>query len=243
MDDDVAPESGSAPGRPTGQPSGHDRLAPLAGPCLALAAFAALAAFGGDQAALAGNVAISRQVRGLVPDALAQPLGAVLALGSSQVSVGVVVALAALLWRRGRRRAILSLGLLFVGVAIELVSKSALLHPGVWPELHRAAHLYPFAEVSTSGLGVPLVSPFPSGHTMRTTYVALVGADVAGEWLGDGVARAVRVLAWALALAAGLAVVYFGWHWATDALGGAALGSALAGLAAYSGGRASERAG
>jgi len=216
--------------------AGARRRRSKVGPFVALALLALLAILGNDRLALDANAAVSRWVSATLPGDVADPLTASLVLGSTSVSVALAAALAALLYVCGRRLAALSLGLLLVGIAVELLLKSQLGHPGVWPELHRQTRWYPLPEVSAdSGLGEALAlrSPFPSGHVLRLTFLALAASGLAAGRLRSSLARLARVAAWLLALCGVASVVYLGWHWATDALGGLALGYALAAAASY----------
>jgi membrane-associated phospholipid phosphatase len=136
-------------------------------------------------------------------------------LGDAEVEIPAV-ALVGLLWwwRRDRSRGRAALWLA-VGLAvtsfIAFALKYLVPHPGPPPELQRAVARY--------GIGVPLPFSFPSGHTMRITFLAAT------------VLRGVPVGAAAVVAAMMTALVYLGDHWTSDVLGGLCLGWVCAELA------------
>jgi len=138
-------------------------------------------------------------------------------LGQLAVTIPVSVLLALVAWRRfGGWAWLAPLAILATG-AIELVLKLALLHPGPPEELTREFF-------NPLGVRVEAPSSFPSGHVARLTFLSVVLA-------GMFPSRA----AWAAALAfigvTLFARIYIGDHWLSDALGGLALGAAVAAAA------------
>lgn len=190
----------------------------------AAALLALLAALGGSEFVLSANVSVTRWFQATVPPAVGEPLTISLLLGSTSLSLALLAALGAVLYSRGRKLAALSLGLILVGLAVELALKSWVSHPAVWAEFYRPAPWYPVPQV---GSGLELPSPFPSGHSMRTAFLVLVVARVASGSLRPFYSRLVALAAWLAVLCAGGSVVYLGWHWPTDAVGGVALGYLL----------------
>jgi|GEM_PF-1481132 membrane-associated phospholipid phosphatase len=138
---------------------------------------------------------------------LAVPAAAYVALADAEVLIPACLLAALALRRRDRRKARsafrLALGL--TGVSLLAVGLKYLLpFPGPPRELRLLA--------SRPGLSVPLLHSFPSGHTLRATLVA------------GTVLRRRPALAALLVGALMAALVLLGDHWATDVLGGAALG-------------------
>lgn len=131
-------------------------------------------------------------------------------LGRVEVTGPIALLLAFLWWRRDGARGLVPL-LFFVSIAIEVVLKHVIRHPGPPAELSR---------------GIPMLSilhgispySFPSGHVVRTTFMAALLVD--------------RWAFWTLAGAMTLSRVYLNEHWVSDVAGGFLLGASLAGLAA-----------
>jgi undecaprenyl-diphosphatase len=76
---------------------------------------------------------------------------------------------------------------------------------------------------------------FPSGHVLRSSLVFGLILYLAERWelFGKDASRLSPVLIWVIFLM-GFAVVYLGWHWLSDAIGGLLLGMALLiGMIAY----------
>jgi membrane-associated phospholipid phosphatase len=138
-------------------------------------------------------------------------------LGQLAVTLPAAALLAVVVWRRHGGRAWLApLAILATG-AIELAFKLALVHPGPPEELTRAFF-------NPLGVRVEAPSSFPSGHLARLTFLAVL---VAGMF-PSRVAWAGAAAFVALAL---FARVYLGDHWISDAVGGMALGTAVAAAA------------
>ena len=131
-------------------------------------------------------------------------------MGQLEVTAVVALILSFVWWRRRGARGLVPM-LLFAGVAIEVILKHLIGHPGPPAELSRSIPLLPFAHGSST-------YSFTSGHMLRVTFLA---ALVTPRW-------AFWTLAWAMALSR----IYLHEHWASDVVGGFLLGAALAGLAA-----------
>ena len=195
----------------------------FAGPLVAIALLALLAAFGGH--AHAANVAALEWLQLAVPRAISDPLASLLVLGSTTGSILAVGLTGSILFLRGERRIALALGLLAIGILIELAMKAWLGHPGVPDEYYRKPGWYPVPDLGASDLELP--SPFPSGHALRTTFLSLVGVALVARYLPTLATLARTGATLVVALIATLLVV-MGWHWITDVVGGVLLGYAVA---------------
>src|SRR5262249_16411082 len=79
---------------------------------------------------------------------------------------------------------------------------------------------------SLSGMVAARHSSFPSGHSLRATTIYCAVAKYCGELRRDW-HRQLWIIAILLSVVTGISVVYLGWHWSTDVIGGWALGAAL----------------
>jgi undecaprenyl-diphosphatase len=131
-------------------------------------------------------------------------------VGQMEVTALAALVLSAVWWRRDGARGLVPM-LLFAGVAIEVILKHVVRHPGPPAELSRTIALLPFAHGSSP-------YSFPSGHMLRVTFLAALMTP--------------QSVFWALAGAMALTRIYLHEHWASDVVGGFLLGAALAGLAA-----------
>lgn len=138
-------------------------------------------------------------------------------LGRAETATIVAVSLALAWWRHRGPAGLVPL-LLFAGVAIEVAMKYLLPHPAPPSGLDRSLDFLPF-------LSLPSPFSYPSGHVLRTTFLAtLLGPRVRSPWR------------WVLAgvvVAMVLSRVYLGEHWLSDTIGGLLLGLALGGIALW----------
>ena len=150
-------------------------------------------------------------------------------LGSIEVTLVIAALLGLALFRGLRLLAVLPVGVILVSSFLEFLGKAIVpsLSPG--PSFqHFPAFLPSFAH------RVGHYS-FPSGHVLRATIAYGLVLYLAERWelFGRDSSRLSPVLVLVILFVA-YAVVYLGWHWFSDALGGLLLGlTLLFGLIAY----------
>jgi undecaprenyl-diphosphatase len=173
-------------------------------------AFVAVAALTGLGATDGIDEGISRLALAVASEPLDLPASIFNIVGQMEVTALIAVILSFVWWRRRGARGLVPM-LLFAGVAIEVILKHIVQHPGPPAELSRSIPLLPFAHGSSP-------YSFPSGHMLRVTFLT---ALIAPRWAF-----------WTLVAAMALTRIYLQQHWASDVVGGFLLGAALAGLAA-----------
>jgi undecaprenyl-diphosphatase len=151
-------------------------------------------------------------------------------LGSIEVTIGLALVLAVPLFRGLRLLALGPTAVVLLSGALEYLGKHSIhqVPPGA-----KLLHFPSFLPKLPGRLLDPY--SFPSGHMLRTTLVFGLILYLAERWelFGKDASRLSPVLVWVIFLM-GYAVVYLGWHWLSDALGGALLGmTLLLGMIAY----------
>jgi membrane-associated phospholipid phosphatase len=143
-------------------------------------------------------------------------------LGGIEVTLAIALLLGLALFKGLRLLAVGPAVVIVLASGVELAGKhlvhqvapplSALRWPGFLPHVSHQVGLY----------------SFPSGHVMRSTILYGLILYLAERWelFGRDSSRLSPVLA-ILVVLMGYAVLYLGWHWFTDALGGALLGLAI----------------
>jgi len=156
-------------------------------------------------------------------------LGIFAYLGSIELTLVIAALLGFALFRGLRLLAILPVAVILVASGLELLGK--LVIPSVPPgrALQRFPDILP-------GLGHDVGKySFPSGHVLRATIAYGLVLYLAERWelFGRDSSRLSPILVLVVFLV-GYAVVYLGWHWFSDAIGGLLLGlTLLFGLIAY----------
>ena len=175
------------------------------------------------------NLRLTRYLQGRGSSAQDIGLGLFSYLGSIEVTFVIAVLLGVALFRGLRLLAVLPAVLVLIATGLEILLKSVV--PAVEPG--RAFQRFPHGLPSLShDVGV---YAFPSGHVLRATIVYGLVLYLAERWelFGRDSSRLSPVLV-LVVLLVGFGVVYLGWHWVSDALGGLLLGlTLLFGLIAY----------
>lgn len=156
-------------------------------------------------------------------------LGIFAYLGSIEVTLIVAACIGLALFRGLRLLAVLPVAFVLLGSGLEALGKQLIASPAPAEALNRFPKILP---ALTHNVGV---FTYPSGHVLRATITYGLVLYLAERWgiFGENSARLSPVLAVAIFLV-GYAVVYLGWHWFSDALGGLLLGlTLLFGLIAY----------
>jgi membrane-associated phospholipid phosphatase len=156
-------------------------------------------------------------------------LGLFAYLGSIEVTLVIAALIGLALFRGLRLLAVLPVAFVLLGSGLETLGKQVLPSQAPSPALNRFPHLLPSL---THNVGL---YSYPSGHVMRATITYGLVLYLAERWelFGRDSSRLSPVLVLVIFLV-GYAVVYLGWHWFSDALGGLLLGlTLLFGLIAY----------
>jgi undecaprenyl-diphosphatase len=143
-------------------------------------------------------------------------------LGSIEVTLIVAVLLGAALFRGLRLLSVLPVVFVLLGSGLELAGKHLVTSPGPGLALNRFPKLLPGLSHDLGGYS------YPSGHVLRSTITYGLVLYLAERWglFGENSSRLSPVLVLAIFLV-GYAVIYLGWHWFSDALGGLLLGLTL----------------
>jgi membrane-associated phospholipid phosphatase len=175
------------------------------------------------------NLRLERYLQGRGSSGQDLALGLFSYLGSVELTLVIAALLGLALFRGLRFLAVLPVGVVLVATAIELLAKQLIPSVGPSQVFHRFPDVLP-----TLAHDVGRYS-FPSGHVLRATIVYGLLLYLAERWdlFGRDSSRLSPVLTLVVIFVA-YAVVYLGWHWFSDAIGGLLLGLALLiGLIAY----------
>lgn len=175
------------------------------------------------------DLRLTRYLQGRGSSAQDIGLGLFSYLGSIEVTFVIALLLGLALFRGLRLLAVLPAVLILIASGLEILLKSIV--PSVEPG--SAFRRFPHGLPSLSHDVGPYA--FPSGHVLRATIVYGLVLYLAERWelFGRDSSRLSPVLVLVVFLV-GYGVVYLGWHWLSDALGGLLLGlTLLFGLIAY----------
>ena len=194
-----------------------------------LAAFALMTALVIVRAFDAANLGLTRYLQGRGSAGQDIGLGLFSYLGSIEVTVVIAVMLGFALFRGLRLLAVLPAVLVLIASGLEILLKNIVpsLEPGT--AFQRFPHGLPSLSHDVGAYS------FPSGHVLRATIVYGLVLYLAERWelFGRDSSRLSPVLV-LVVFFVGFGVVYLGWHWLSDALGGLLLGlTLLFGLIAY----------
>jgi membrane-associated phospholipid phosphatase len=143
-------------------------------------------------------------------------------LGSIEVTLVIATLLGVALFRGLRLLAILPVVFVLAGSLLELLGKVVITSPAPGNAFQRFPDILP-------SLGHKFGhNSFPSGHVLRATIAYGLILYLAERWelFGRDSSRLSPVLVLVIFFV-GYAVVYLGWHWLSDAIGGLLLGLAL----------------
>jgi membrane-associated phospholipid phosphatase len=149
-------------------------------------------------------------------------LGVFSYLGSIEVTLVVGALLGVALFRGLRLLAVLPVAFILAGSLLEVIGKQLITSPAPGRALHRLPDILP---AMTHRFGH---YSFPSGHVVRATIAYGLVLYLAERWelFGRDSSRLSPVLVLVIFFV-GYGVVYLGWHWLADAIGGLLLGLAL----------------
>jgi undecaprenyl-diphosphatase len=149
-------------------------------------------------------------------------LGVFAYLGSIEVTLVVGILLGAALFRGLRLLSVLPAAVILFASGLEYLGKKLVLSPGPGHAFDRFPGFLPSFSHNIAPYS------YPSGHMLRTTVTYGLVLYLAERWelFGRDSSRLSPVLVVLVALMS-YAVIYLGWHWFSDALGGLLLGLTL----------------
>ena len=143
-------------------------------------------------------------------------------LGSIEVTLVIAALLGVGLFRGLRLLAVLPVAFILLGSALEILGKQVIVSPAPGKALQHFPEFLP-----SLGHRIGQYS-FPSGHVVRATlaYGLVLYLSERWELFGRDSSRLSPVLVLVIFFV-GYGVVYLGWHWLSDAIGGLLLGLTL----------------
>jgi membrane-associated phospholipid phosphatase len=156
-------------------------------------------------------------------------LGLFTYLGSIEVTLVIAALLGFALFRGLRLLAVLPVATVLLASGLEVLGKQTISSIAPGTALHRFPSIFPALSHNVGRYS------FPSGHVVRATIAYGLVLYLAERWelFGRDSSRLSPVLVLVIFFVS-YAVIYLGWHWMSDALGGLLLGlTLLFGLIAY----------
>jgi undecaprenyl-diphosphatase len=149
-------------------------------------------------------------------------LGVFTYLGSIEVTLVVAALIGIALFRGLRLLAVLPVAFVLAGSLLEFVGKQVIHSPAPGKAFQRFPDFLPALAHKLGHYS------FPSGHVLRATLAYGLVLYLAERWelFGRDTSRLSPVLV-LLVFLVGFGVVYLGWHWLSDVLGGFLLGLTL----------------
>jgi membrane-associated phospholipid phosphatase len=149
-------------------------------------------------------------------------LGIFAYFGSVEVTVVIAALLGVALFRGLRLLAVLPVAFILAGSLLEVIFKQVITSPAPGKTFLRFPDVLPAMSHKFGHYS------FPSGHVVRATIAYGLVLYLAERWelFGRDSSRLSPVLALVIFFV-GYAVVYLGWHWLSDAIGGLLLGLTL----------------
>jgi len=183
---------------------------------IAIALFVDLGAFGRI------NLRMTHYLQGRGSTGQDIGLGIFSYLGSIEVTLVIAALLGIGLFRGLRLLAVLPVAFILLGSALEILGKQVIVSPAPGKVIQRFPDFLP-----SWGHGIGQYS-FPSGHVVRATLAYGLVLYLAERWelFGRDSSRLSPVLVLVIFFV-GYGVVYLGWHWLADAIGGLLLGLTL----------------
>jgi membrane-associated phospholipid phosphatase len=149
-------------------------------------------------------------------------LGVFSYLGSIEATLVIAALLGVALFRGLRLLAVLPVAFILAGSLLEIIFKQLIVSPAPGKAFQRFPEFLP-----SMGHKIGHYS-FPSGHVVRATIAYGLVLYLAERWelFGKDASRLSPVLVLVIFFV-GYGVVYLGWHWLSDAIGGVLLGLTL----------------
>lgn len=184
--------------------------------------FVVLELFLAHQNLLRTDTAITLFLQRSIPRIFDVPLSLFSLLGSFEAT-GIILAIMGIAYWKKKKAIPYSFVLFGAILALELLGKFYVYHPGPPKSLFRYSLPFelPTAYVTTS-------YSFPSGHVSRTIYLSIIAFFLARILIkSKNMQATVMVLVVLLFLLMFISRIYLGEHWFSDVIGGTFLGGAL----------------